>query len=78
MVVILTQSCRLIVIRDGVYELEKSDGTTATIEEFSSWYISQGDASHPLAAWEWAKKTCVREKLDDDFSIMEIRFMGLS
>jgi sigma-B regulation protein RsbU (phosphoserine phosphatase) len=75
---ILTQSCRLIVISDGVYELEKSDGTTATVEDFSSWYVRQGDASHPLAAWEWAKKTCVREKLDDDFSIMEIRFMGLS
>ena len=71
---VLTRSCRLIVISDGVYELEKSDGTTATIEEFSSWYISQGQESDPLAAWEWAKKTCVREKLDDDFSIMEIRF----
>ena len=73
---ILPQSCRLIVISDGVYELEKRDGTTATIEEFSSWYLSQGKEGHPLAAWEWAKKTCVRDKLDDDFSIMEIQFLA--
>ena len=71
---ILTPSCRLIVISDGVYELEKEDGTTATIEEFSSWYVSQGGETHPMAAWEWAQKTCVREKLDDDFSIMGIHF----
>jgi sigma-B regulation protein RsbU (phosphoserine phosphatase) len=72
---ILAPSSRLIVISDGVYELEKKDGTTATIEEFSSWYVSQGDETHPMAAWEWAKKTCVRDKLDDDFSIMGIRFV---
>jgi hypothetical protein len=72
---ILAPSCRLIVISDGVYELEKKDGTTATIEEFSSWYVSQGDETHPTAAWEWAKKTCVRDKLDVDFSIMGIRFV---
>ena len=72
---ILAPSCRLIVISDGVYELEKMNGTTATIEEFSSWYVSQGEETHPMAAWEWAKKTCVREKLDDDFSIMGIRFI---
>ena len=72
---VLTRPCRLIVISDGVYELEKSDGTTATIADFSSWYIRSGEESDPLAAWEWAKKTCVREKLDDDFSIMDIRFM---
>jgi hypothetical protein len=71
---ILAPSGRLIVISDGVYELEKRDGTTATVEEFSSWYVSQGEETHPMAAWEWAKKTCVREKLDDDFSIMGIRF----
>ena len=72
---ILAPSGRLIVISDGVYELEKRDGTTATVEEFSSWYVSQGDETHPKAAWEWAKKTCVRDKLDDDFSIMGIRFV---
>ena len=71
---ILTPSCRLIVISDGVYELEKEDGTTATIEEFSSWYVSQGGETHPMAAWEWAQKTWVREKLDDDVSIMGIHF----
>jgi serine phosphatase RsbU (regulator of sigma subunit) len=71
---ILAPSGRLIVISDGVYELEKKDGTTATVEEFSSWYVSQGDETHPMAAWEWAKKTCVRDKFDDDFSIMGIRF----
>ena len=71
---LLPPSCRLVVISDGVYELEKQDGTTATMEEFSTWYTNQGPDCDPAAAWEWARKTCVREKLDDDFSIMELRF----
>jgi hypothetical protein len=57
-----------------VYELERKDGTTATVEDFSSWYIAQQDLGNPITAWEWAKRTSVREKLDDDFSIMQIIF----
>ena len=71
---ILSNSCKLIVISDGVYELERKDGTTATVEDFSSWYIAQQDLGNPSTAWEWAKRTSVREKLDDDFSIMQIIF----
>ncbi len=74
-VCILSKPSRLIVLSDGVYELEKTNGSTATLEEFSQWLVGQGENGDPRSAFNWAQSVSVREKMDDDFSIMDIRFL---
>ena len=71
---VLETAAHLILLSDGVYELERSDGSTATLEDFGVWALNERDRLTVRSAWEWAQGVSIRPKLDDDFSILDLRF----
>lgn len=71
---ILENASHLVLLSDGVYEIERADGSTATLDDFARWASSEQDRLSVRSAWEWAQRTSIRPKLDDDFSILDLRF----
>jgi sigma-B regulation protein RsbU (phosphoserine phosphatase) len=71
---VLETASHLILLSDGVYELERRDGSTATLEDFAKWALSERARLTVRSAWEWAQGVSIRPKLDDDFSILDLRF----
>jgi len=71
---VLEPASHLILLSDGVYELERSNGSTATLDDFAEWALGERDLLTVRSAWEWAQRISIRPKLDDDFSILDLRF----
>lgn len=66
---------RLIVSSDGVFEIRRADGRTGTWPEFSESFRSPQVASwNPLERLQHALHEGGSERLEDDFSLMDIRF----
>lgn len=70
------QDARLFVFSDGVYEITREDGTLVTIDEFSQSLMENLDNGKKIVdeAFSNAQQLQRSAILDDDFSLVEIRF----
>ena len=68
-------SC-LFVLSDGVYELEQPDGTMGTLRELAGQLadLSGRAGFHPGQILESARERVGDKGLDDDFSLLRLRF----
>ncbi|MCA8998293.1 MAG: SpoIIE family protein phosphatase [Planctomycetaceae bacterium] len=65
----------LFILSDGVYEVELSDGTFWTYDEFAKLVAESRSMDNLLPfLWNGAVARCTEKVLDDDFSIVRIRF----
>jgi sigma-B regulation protein RsbU (phosphoserine phosphatase) len=73
--VILTSGSRLVVLSDGVYEIENPTGQTGSYSQYFALFSTSAFASlTPKEQLEYAR--CVRGGgvLEDDFSLIDLRF----
>jgi sigma-B regulation protein RsbU (phosphoserine phosphatase) len=72
----IPQNGRLFVFSDGVYEITREDDSLVTVEEFSDMLLQ--NIHHPGRmvdeAFVYAQQLQRATVLDDDFSLMDIRF----
>ncbi len=65
----------LMVLCDGCFEIMDPQGRDATFEEFETFIEQQGVRDDSLESlWQWARGLHGPGPLDDDFSIVRIRF----
>jgi len=66
---------RLLVLSDGVYEIFQPDNRVGTWEEFVN-SLEQPDirALGPHDRYLWAQRIRGAERLEDDFSLIQVRF----
>lgn len=73
--VMVTPGSRLYVFCDGVYELERDDGTVSCLEDFILFLQVHGNCDDSLGRLvEWAQGQNVRDAFDDDFSVVRVDF----
>lgn len=67
---------RLYVFSDGVYEVQKADGSMMELEEFASELSApvSGDDSKLEAMADFARRAGGQDTFEDDFSLLEVRF----
>jgi len=66
---------RLLVLSDGVFEIFQSNNRVGTWEEFVARFNSQDFLDlRPASRLQYAQKTRGADKLEDDFSLIEVRF----
>jgi sigma-B regulation protein RsbU (phosphoserine phosphatase) len=68
---------RLYVFSDGVYEIRRPDQPMMTLADLSGFLAAQPEESATVLKDVWAmvrREHGTEEALEDDFSIMEIRF----
>ena len=66
----------LYIFSDGVYELEKSDGSMWQFEEFAD-FMNKSESSSPLSLdclYQHAENIRNQENFEDDFTILEVAF----
>jgi sigma-B regulation protein RsbU (phosphoserine phosphatase) len=68
----LSSGDRIYVFSDGVYELKRLDGSTVSLEEFTSELARLPAAAKLDAVVQWAAKIRGSEKFEDDISLLEI------
>lgn len=73
--IILPKNTDVFVFSDGVYEIEKKDGTFWTLNEAKQFILSNNTLDGEILnkLYEYVKTISEKEILDDDFSIMKIR-----
>jgi serine phosphatase RsbU (regulator of sigma subunit) len=74
----LGPDCELIVFSDGAYELPQPSGAMLPWPDFVG-AVASGPTGHPLRPNEildFARKQMGRERLDDDFSVVNVSFRG--
>jgi sigma-B regulation protein RsbU (phosphoserine phosphatase) len=71
---VLEAGSQLYVLSDGVYELARSDGTTAQFEDFIAALVRSRSGSRLDSILDWAQTTRAGEKFEDDISILELSF----
>ncbi len=66
----------LYIFSDGVYEVEKSDGSMWRFQEFTDFINKAKTNGHSIldSLFSYAKKIGNSEKLEDDFTIVEVAF----
>lgn len=65
----------LLVICDGCFEIRSTDGTEGTFEDFEAFMRAAGNRQDALAdLFDWARQRHGDGPLDDDFSIVRVRF----
>jgi sigma-B regulation protein RsbU (phosphoserine phosphatase) len=67
---------RLYIFSDGVYEVEKSDGSMWRFQEFAEFMnkAENGDRSRLDHLYRHAKKIGNSSNFEDDFTIVEVAF----
>ena len=72
----IPEGATLLIISDGVYEITRPDGTMWTVDEFCASAerdgIARGDTLNPVV--ETARKVRGGSVLEDDFSLVRVRF----
>jgi sigma-B regulation protein RsbU (phosphoserine phosphatase) len=68
----LSPGARIYVFSDGVYELERDNGSTATLEEFTCELGKRGASAKLDAIIHWAAGIRGGRKFEDDLSLLEI------
>ncbi len=63
----------LMVISDGVYEVARADGSAVTLRQFEA-ELEKSRWKNPSDVLEWARLTNGNRPLDDDFSVLHVRF----
>ncbi len=63
---------RLYVFSDGLYELERADGSTARLEDLAAALSAESAAEGLAAALRWARGEQRVEKFADDVSLVEL------
>ena len=72
----ITKSSTLYIFSDGVYELEKSDGSMWRFEEFTEFMskANKDGQSRLDLLYHYAKQIGESSNLEDDFTILEVVF----
>jgi sigma-B regulation protein RsbU (phosphoserine phosphatase) len=73
----VAERSKLYVFSDGVYEVEKSDGSMWRLQEFSDFLtkIKTSNQSRLDHLYSYAKNLGNLENLEDDFTILEVAFV---
>jgi sigma-B regulation protein RsbU (phosphoserine phosphatase) len=71
-VTLATGDC-LCVFSDGIYELERADGSTAQLQDFVSASVAAPSSARLDAMLKWAEEQRDGGKFADDVSILELR-----
>lgn len=70
----LDPSSTLYLFSDGVYEIQKPDGTMMTRGELTDHLSSTPEAGNPDAVWRFVQQMSGGTRLADDFSFLEVVF----
>ncbi len=69
----LASGDRLLVLSDGVYEIEKAPGVPLEFSEFLQ-FVTAPDGDHPERIFNWIKSLAGTAALPDDFTLLRLRF----
>ena len=73
---LVEEQTKLYIFSDGVYEIEKSDGSMWQFDEFADFMNKIKTEGHSILddVFSYAKKIGTSEKFEDDFTIIEVAF----
>lgn len=69
----LASGDRLLVLSDGVYEIEKAPGVPLEFREFLE-FVTAPDGDHPERIFHWISSCAGLATLPDDFTLLRLRF----
>ncbi len=67
---------RLYIFSDGAYEVDRVEGAMWTLEELQAYLLPQpaDEAGEIDGRYRFLQQMCGQETLEDDFSMLKIRF----